>query len=177
MASTKPARPFALEELDGMGSCSSVMWAYVRHSNGSKATDKVRKLDIDLSDDQGKICVRLKGLEIKENAEEMHSAAIWEGPQRTPALGAQEAPELMTFEESWQEEDLSDGTIVGIKTVVCFLTDMENQKAFTRVTTPRPALRGRHIPIAGAARLKILRTRGAVPRVRAWSCSRCMPSR
>ena len=37
------------------------MWALVRYSAGSKAGDKVQKLDIDLCDEQGNVCVRMKG--------------------------------------------------------------------------------------------------------------------
>jgi polyketide synthase PksM len=57
----KPMLPFALEELEIIGRCTSSMWALIRHSEGNNKGDKVRKLDIDLCDDQGHICVRLKG--------------------------------------------------------------------------------------------------------------------
>ncbi|PEP92269.1 polyketide synthase, partial [Bacillus wiedmannii] len=44
---TKPALPFALQELDILGQCTSEMWALVRYSKGSKPGDRVQKLDID----------------------------------------------------------------------------------------------------------------------------------
>ncbi|AJQ29670.1 SDR family NAD(P)-dependent oxidoreductase [Pelosinus fermentans] len=61
IASRKPALPFALRELEIFGKCSSAMWALVRYGEGSKAGDKVQKLDITLCDETGKICVRMKG--------------------------------------------------------------------------------------------------------------------
>ena len=61
IASCKPALPFALRELEIFGKCSSAMWALVQYGEGSKAGDKVQKLDITLCDETGKICVRMKG--------------------------------------------------------------------------------------------------------------------
>jgi len=52
--------PFALQELEVFSKCTSVMWALIRYSKGSKAGDKVQKLDIDLCDDIGNVCVRMK---------------------------------------------------------------------------------------------------------------------
>jgi acyl transferase domain-containing protein/thioesterase domain-containing protein len=57
----KPLLPFALEQIDVLSRCTPNMWALVRYSQGSSSSDKVQKLDIDLCDDQGKICVRMKG--------------------------------------------------------------------------------------------------------------------
>ncbi|MEE7625164.1 amino acid adenylation domain-containing protein [Methylobacter sp. Wu8] len=57
----KPALPFALETVDVFGACAGSMWAWVRRSNGSSAGDRVQKLDIDLCNDQGQVCVQIKG--------------------------------------------------------------------------------------------------------------------
>ncbi|MGG4453261.1 SDR family NAD(P)-dependent oxidoreductase [Brevibacillus porteri] len=61
MAKRKPVMPFALEEIEIISPCTSEMWAYVRYSDGSQAGDKVEKYDIDLCEDTGTICVRMKG--------------------------------------------------------------------------------------------------------------------
>ncbi|EGD45651.1 6-deoxyerythronolide-B synthase, partial [Ruminiclostridium papyrosolvens DSM 2782] len=53
--------PFALQEMEIFRGCSSTMWVLLRYSNGTKAGDKVQKLDIDLCDDQGRVCIRMKG--------------------------------------------------------------------------------------------------------------------
>jgi polyketide synthase PksN len=62
----KPALPFALQELEVLGKCSSSMWALIRYSEAASIvrtpeTTKLRKLDIDLCDEQGTICIRMKG--------------------------------------------------------------------------------------------------------------------
>ncbi|AOY76260.1 SDR family NAD(P)-dependent oxidoreductase [Clostridium formicaceticum] len=57
----KLSLPFALQELEIFKNCTSEMWALVRYSDGRTENDKVQKLDIDLCDDQGEVCVRMKG--------------------------------------------------------------------------------------------------------------------
>ncbi len=57
--------PFAVQELEVFGACSSEMWVYARYSQGSKATDKVQKRDIDMLDENGNVCVRMKGLSFR----------------------------------------------------------------------------------------------------------------
>ncbi|MFF0825423.1 SDR family NAD(P)-dependent oxidoreductase [Brevibacillus sp. NPDC003359] len=64
-SSRKPSLPFAMEELEIHGNCTSSMWAYVRYSANSSADDKVQKLDIDLCDEQGAVCVRMKGYSMR----------------------------------------------------------------------------------------------------------------
>ena len=59
--SHKPALPFAVQELEIFSNCTPAMWALVRYSAGSQAGDRVQKLDIDLCDDRGTVCVRMKG--------------------------------------------------------------------------------------------------------------------
>ncbi|MGG1942592.1 SDR family NAD(P)-dependent oxidoreductase [Paenibacillus polymyxa] len=58
---TKPALPYAIQEVEIIKNCSSTMWALIRYSADGKAGDKAQKLDIDLSDETGEICVRIKG--------------------------------------------------------------------------------------------------------------------
>ncbi|MEC0624075.1 amino acid adenylation domain-containing protein [Bacillus spizizenii] len=57
--------PFAVQELEVFGACSSEMWVYARYSQGSKAIDKVQKRDIDMLDENGNVCVRMKGLSFR----------------------------------------------------------------------------------------------------------------
>uniref|UniRef100_UPI002C385DCD polyketide synthase dehydratase domain-containing protein n=1 Tax=Methylomusa anaerophila TaxID=1930071 RepID=UPI002C385DCD len=70
----KPALPFALQKLEIFGKCTAAMWALVRYSGGNQAGDKAPKLDIDLCDGQGNICVRLKGLSLRGLADEADAA-------------------------------------------------------------------------------------------------------
>nr|WP_231873860.1 non-ribosomal peptide synthetase [Luteibacter rhizovicinus] len=53
------ALPFALKKLEVLSPCTSHMWAIVRYSAGTGAGDAVQKLDIDLCDQTGAVCVRL----------------------------------------------------------------------------------------------------------------------
>ncbi|MCR8993902.1 type I polyketide synthase [Brevibacillus laterosporus] len=57
----KPSLPFALNKLEILKACTPEMWAFVRYSNRGQAGNKVQKLDIDLCDEQGVVCVRMQG--------------------------------------------------------------------------------------------------------------------
>ncbi|HSI50907.1 MAG TPA: SDR family NAD(P)-dependent oxidoreductase, partial [Ideonella sp.] len=50
--------PFALGALEVLAPCTAEMWAVVRRSAGNNAGDAVRRLDIDLCDGHGTVCVR-----------------------------------------------------------------------------------------------------------------------
>ncbi|ODS25133.1 hypothetical protein AB835_00250 [Candidatus Endobugula sertula] len=66
------ALPFALENIDIIKECTASMWAWVRNSKVYIDTSKIRKLDIDLCDEQGNISVSMKGLSCRifnENAQ------------------------------------------------------------------------------------------------------------
>lgn len=58
----KPALPFTLDEIGIFGRCTDSMWAWVRCSETDEKGKKIQKYDIDLCDDQGSVCVRMKGL-------------------------------------------------------------------------------------------------------------------
>jgi amino acid adenylation domain-containing protein len=60
----KPALPFALESLEIFGSCKASMWAFVRKNNG-RADFGIQNLDVDLCDDKGNVCARMKGFSSK----------------------------------------------------------------------------------------------------------------
>jgi len=61
-ASRRPALPFALKELEILGGCAPSMWALIRPSDNGAPGDGTARLDLDLCDDRGQICVRMKGL-------------------------------------------------------------------------------------------------------------------
>ncbi|MCP3923115.1 MAG: SDR family NAD(P)-dependent oxidoreductase [Desulfobacterales bacterium] len=60
-AQGKPSLPFAVKELEILSNCTANMWAWLRYSTGSISDDNFQKLDIDLCDEDGNICVRMKG--------------------------------------------------------------------------------------------------------------------
>ncbi len=53
--------PFALESLHIYAACSQQMRAWVRYAAGSRLDERVVKLDIDLCDANGKLCVQMRG--------------------------------------------------------------------------------------------------------------------
>lgn len=52
--------PFAIQGVEIIQPCAVDMWAYIRFSEGSSPGDKVQKLDIDLYDSNGKVCIKIK---------------------------------------------------------------------------------------------------------------------
>jgi polyketide synthase PksN len=82
----EPAVPFALDALDIVAPCTSRMTAWVRDAG---TTGDVRKLDIDLADANGRVCVRLRGL-----------------ASRTIALGAaKDRIGLLLARPAWERAD------------------------------------------------------------------------
>ncbi|MCP5003310.1 MAG: SDR family NAD(P)-dependent oxidoreductase, partial [Planctomycetes bacterium] len=62
----RPSLPFALESLKILAPCTSQMYAWVRYSGGGSAVlDRVQKLDIDMCDRQGNVCVKMQGLSFR----------------------------------------------------------------------------------------------------------------
>jgi len=57
----KPLVPFAMDMLRVLSPCVREMLAWVRYSPGAGATDRVVKLDVDLCDPQGNVCVQIRG--------------------------------------------------------------------------------------------------------------------
>ncbi|OMF52457.1 hypothetical protein BK141_29640, partial [Paenibacillus sp. FSL R5-0765] len=58
--------PFALEEAEVISPCQAHMWAVVRvrpeSAASSAAEASVRKLDLELCDSEGQVCIRLRGV-------------------------------------------------------------------------------------------------------------------
>ncbi|MEA5576032.1 SDR family NAD(P)-dependent oxidoreductase [Anabaena sp. UHCC 0451] len=77
--------PFALDRLEIMDKCQGMMWAWIRSGDDSSASSQtsghpVTKIDIDLCDESGKICVRIKGFSSRMIArQESKSIATWMG--------------------------------------------------------------------------------------------------
>ena len=65
----RPALPFALEELEIYGKCPAAMWVLAQYSNGTTTGDRASKFDLNLCDEQGQVCVRVKGFSVKRPEE------------------------------------------------------------------------------------------------------------
>jgi polyketide synthase PksN len=71
----RPRLPFALETLRVIAPCAPEMVAWVRYAPGSRATDAVIKLDLDLCDERGNVCAQLRGLSSRALSKEIKTAA------------------------------------------------------------------------------------------------------
>jgi acyl transferase domain-containing protein/acyl carrier protein len=61
--------PFALDSLDVFSGCQREMFAWARHSAGSQPGGAVAKLDIDVCDTDGNVCVRMRGFSSRVSAD------------------------------------------------------------------------------------------------------------
>jgi amino acid adenylation domain-containing protein len=91
-ASLKPSLPFALGELEILSGCTPTMWALIRYSGDRTPGDRVRKMDIELCDDRGRICIRMK---------EFTSRFLEDGTDAAEL-------ETLMLEPSWREQPVSD---------------------------------------------------------------------
>jgi len=71
--SAQPSVPFALVSLRLISACTKEMFAWVRYSQGSKPKERVSKLDIDLCDQEGNVCVQIRGFTSRALAGEIQS--------------------------------------------------------------------------------------------------------
>ncbi|WP_316205884.1 polyketide synthase dehydratase domain-containing protein, partial [Bradyrhizobium sp. SZCCHNS1012] len=60
-AGAKPFLPFAVDEVEIFAPSPARGWAWVRYAGGRGAESAVEKLDIDVADESGVVCVRLRG--------------------------------------------------------------------------------------------------------------------
>ncbi len=98
-SSFKPAVPFALDSLIIFSKCTSVMWALIKYGDNSANGDKVQKFNIDLCDEQGKVCVQLNGL----------STRVLES--ETGSLANQKSLGTLMMESVWQEKAVAQEDI------------------------------------------------------------------
>ncbi|WP_187696013.1 type I polyketide synthase, partial [Priestia megaterium] len=102
----KLALPFALQEVDILGSCTPNMWARVCYSDGCNLEDKVQKLDIDLCDDQGNVRVRMKGYTARllEIGKEEEDKAVQELPKTVSASQEEIKTVVLAIEGNFVQE-------------------------------------------------------------------------
>ncbi|MCY7785574.1 non-ribosomal peptide synthetase [Bacillus inaquosorum] len=91
--------PFALEELEVIKGCSSAMWAYARLSDSDLSGGIVQKADIDVLDESGNVCVRIKGFSTRVLEGEVHSSKPHERLMLEPVWREQNG--------GYEDEDLS----------------------------------------------------------------------
>jgi polyketide synthase PksN len=62
----QPLVPFALDTIRIMSASTENMYAWVRYSQGSVSIDAITKLDIDICDQEGNVCVQMRGLSFRQ---------------------------------------------------------------------------------------------------------------
>ncbi len=92
--------PYAVESVEAMAPCPAQAWAWVREA-GSAAQ---RKLDLDICDDQGVVCVRLRGFASRPARGSRATPAS--EPVAEPAVAAAGA---MTYVPAWEVTAPGDG--------------------------------------------------------------------
>jgi polyketide synthase PksN len=87
--------PFAIEEMEIFSTQADRMWAWVRSSPGGSLNQSVSKLDIDLGDEQGRICVRIQGYSSRTmpGGEAVSGVGLWR-PEWRPAAASTQAAQL-----------------------------------------------------------------------------------
>ena len=61
----RPSVPSGLESVRVLSACTKEMFAWLRYSDDSKPGDRIVKLDIDLCDQPGNLCVEMRGLTLQ----------------------------------------------------------------------------------------------------------------
>jgi len=90
----RPNLPFAVESLRIFAPCTRHMVAWLRFAPGSSAADKVTKLDIDLCDPDGRVCVQLLGFTSRTLHRDAEPGVLYAAPQwevAAPAEGGMHA--------------------------------------------------------------------------------------
>jgi acyl transferase domain-containing protein/thioesterase domain-containing protein/acyl carrier protein len=87
--------PFALDECEILAPCTPRMFAWIRPSALAGNERRVQKADLDLCDEEGHVCVRLKGL----------SARVSDASQRLPY-----AEGLLLYEPFWKTTEITAGS-------------------------------------------------------------------
>ncbi|HYK03703.1 MAG TPA: SDR family NAD(P)-dependent oxidoreductase, partial [Thermoanaerobaculia bacterium] len=71
----EPRLPFALDSLQVFSRCAADMIAWVRYVPGTRPTDSVLRLDIDLCDERGSVCVQMRGLSLRVLSQQVRAGA------------------------------------------------------------------------------------------------------
>ncbi|MBR7879853.1 type I polyketide synthase [Bacillus velezensis] len=88
----RPMLPFALEQIDVLKSCKSDMWVSIAYSGESKPEDAVQKLDIDVCDEQGNVCVKMTGYSAREIETDKTDTLFFEHVWEEKAAVREKAP-------------------------------------------------------------------------------------
>ncbi|MFI1761426.1 SDR family NAD(P)-dependent oxidoreductase [Streptomyces sp. NPDC020800] len=66
---SRPLLPFAMKRVEVLGALEDTMWVWVRESADGPSDPSVRRLDLDLCDDTGRVRVRMRGFSVRAAAD------------------------------------------------------------------------------------------------------------
>lgn len=93
--------PFALEQMSVLRPCGESMWAWVRPSESVDGTESLSRIDIDLMDDDGVVCVEIRALTSRELERRPQTVS-----PSTPSIGA----ETLLLRSNLVAEDLPESS-------------------------------------------------------------------
>ncbi|WP_157998054.1 type I polyketide synthase [Ornithinibacillus scapharcae] len=106
---TKPSVPFAIDEMEVYGHCESNMWSVIKKVNS--ADSRVVKYDIDLCDDKGHVCVRIKG----------YTSRVLEGSIKEDSV-----TETRIMQVDWKEKQIIEREAPRYQQHIVIYCDFEN---------------------------------------------------
>ena len=102
VSATRATLPFALEHLEILAPCPASLWVWLREAGDSTAV--VQKLDMDLCDEAGQVCVRLRGFSLRTLVGQLGDSTV---PTTTTTVLESETPAgLLTLSPLWQRVEL-----------------------------------------------------------------------
>jgi polyketide synthase PksN len=104
------AIPFAVESVDVLGNCLPTMWAVVTRTADQTRNASIEKIDIDLCDDSGKICVAIKGFSTRRIKQDpgANVASVASPQPRTAAVAAEVAHHAPASSSVLVDDDMLD---------------------------------------------------------------------
>ncbi|WP_316173153.1 non-ribosomal peptide synthetase, partial [Bradyrhizobium sp. SZCCHNRI2049] len=121
-ASGRTALPFAVEQVTIFGPSPRRCLAWIR-SSSTRGESALRKLDIDLLDDNGKVSVSVRGLDLREASGPQIQTRVPDGPEA-------EGSDVLTFEEVWQEQPPAVDISRKVESLVCFVSGSGAREGF-----------------------------------------------
>ncbi|MBP2000171.1 polyketide synthase PksM [Paenibacillus shirakamiensis] len=97
--------PYAIDEVNVLASCSSTMWGLVRYHGEQYSENSMEKFDIDLCNEQGQICIRMKGFSIRNYNEPLGLV----GTEANQKMKFKSDMRTLTYKTVWEPMGLKTG--------------------------------------------------------------------
>jgi acyl transferase domain-containing protein/enoyl-CoA hydratase/carnithine racemase/acyl carrier protein/NAD(P)-dependent dehydrogenase (short-subunit alcohol dehydrogenase family) len=112
--------PLSLRVIRIASACTQEMFVWVRFSQGWRSADKTFRLDIDLYDKQGNLCIQMRDLSLGAGDQVSIQAPAAGNEKSTSAevAHAEEATETLFFNEYWQEQPYTESASGDYQTII-----------------------------------------------------------